>query len=107
MSIWDTVTRAVATGRLAATDAALLIRASIAAYHDFKSGKAKDPLQALLMQSETLKPIIESVISFLVPGGATVSAIAFEAAAYLLTHAHKMTPEEEKRWMDRASGSWG
>lgn len=101
--IWETITGLVAAGKIAAQDAGLLIKASIGAAQDLKSGAAKNPLQALLNQAPNLKPVLESVIAFLVPGAGTAADVGIEALSYLLTHAHKMTPAEEAHWMDRAS----
>lgn len=103
MGVWDTVMGLVKTGEIVAHEAAALVNASIAAYHDVKSGEAKTPLEAILKQGETLKPILETVMNFLVPGSGTGVEFGLEAVAFILSHSHKMTPEEEQAWFDRAS----
>lgn len=99
MGIWDSVLNLVAEGKLVASSAATLVNAGIAAYHDVKSGGSATPLEAMLKQSKDVLPILESVANFIMPGSGT----GIEALAFVLSHSHKMTPEEEAGWMDRAS----
>ncbi len=103
MGIWDSVLTLVANGKLIATDAAILVNAGIGAYHDMQSGKSSGALEAMLKQSPAVLPILESIANFVMPGTGT----GLEILAFVLSHSHKMTPEEEQLWFDRASQTTG
>lgn len=110
MGIWDQVLGLVKTGKVVVSDASALVTAAIAAYHDVQSGAAKTPLESMINQAakdgSNLLPVLEDVANLLFPGSGTGVAIGVEGLAFVLSHAHKMTPSEETAWMDRASNPY-
>jgi hypothetical protein len=107
MGIWEDVSGLVAEGKVIATDAALLINAAIGGYHDYKSGKAATPLAAMIGQAKQVEPILLAIANLIAPGSGTAVGIGIDVLAFIMTHSHKMTPEEETAWFDRASQTTG
>jgi hypothetical protein len=96
---WHEVFKLVTSGKIPASDVAVLASTLIADLKQIGSGIDLTPTQVKLLASTAL-PVVGQIAGILFP------ALKPELAAMklILKLSHPMTPVEEQHWMDRASG---
>jgi hypothetical protein len=96
---WQDIERLVATRRVPGSDVAQLARVLAADIKQIGGGRDLTPDQVRALASTAL-PVVGQIAGMLFPQLKPEIA----AVKIILSLSHRMTPEEEARWMDRASG---
>jgi len=103
-SLWSRLMTDVKIGALDVGSAVLLTEAIVTAVHDYKSGNADSIFSSIQSKYPTVIPLVETAASIIFgPEAGDAVGLVFD----LLAMSHKMTPEEEKIWMDHASQTTG
>lgn len=103
-AMWVKLHTDVKQGVTAIEDASKISMALMTAIHDVHNGTEPSILSSILNKNPEILPIIETIADVLLGPEA---GKMIDLVVNLFAMGHKMSPEEEKAWFDRASFNTG